>query len=274
MNIPTADSNYLLAGGAAELERLRLQARVLEPDAEQMLDEIGVAAGWRCIDLGCGGMGILGPLSRRVGNNGVVVGVDMDEKQLAAARQYVAENGLTNVFIDRQDAYATAQPCQSFDFVHVRFVFAPAGHDESLLSEMLALAKPGGVIVIQEPDASSWTCYPSSPAWGRLKQVILEAFRLGGGDFNVGQRTYAMLREAGLQDVHIRSSVIALQGTHPYKRTPVQFAVSLRKRILENDLISEADLDRLSAEVEAIAADPETVVVNFLLNQVWGRKPA
>ena len=56
-----ASENYLLAGGTAELERLQLQARVWEPDAEVMLDQIGLQAGWRCLDLGCGAMGILGP---------------------------------------------------------------------------------------------------------------------------------------------------------------------------------------------------------------------
>jgi hypothetical protein len=52
--------NYLLAGGSAELERLRLQARVWEPEAEALLDRIGVQAGWRCVDLGCGAMGFWG----------------------------------------------------------------------------------------------------------------------------------------------------------------------------------------------------------------------
>ena len=51
----TADA-YLLSSGAAELERLRLQARVWEPEAEHLLDRIGVEPGWRCLDLGCGGM--------------------------------------------------------------------------------------------------------------------------------------------------------------------------------------------------------------------------
>jgi hypothetical protein len=34
--------SYLLANNEGELERLRLQARVLEPEAEAMLDRIGV----------------------------------------------------------------------------------------------------------------------------------------------------------------------------------------------------------------------------------------
>ena len=41
----TGGGGYLLAGGAAELERLQLQARVWEPEAEAMLDRIGLAPG-------------------------------------------------------------------------------------------------------------------------------------------------------------------------------------------------------------------------------------
>ena len=134
---------YLLAGGVAELERLRVQARVWEPEVEVMLEMIGVAPGWRCIDLGCGAMGILGPLSRRVGPKGEVTGVDMDAKQLAAARAYVAGEDLKNVKVLELDAYNTRLPRESFDLTHVRFVFAPVGRDADLLREMIALTRPG-----------------------------------------------------------------------------------------------------------------------------------
>lgn len=180
---------YLLAGGAAELERLQLQARVWEPEAERMLDLIGIAPGWRCLDAGCGAMGILGPLSRRVGPAGRVIGIDLEAQQLAAARAFIHDAGLENVEIVEQDAYHTAFPRGSFDLVHVRFVFAQVGRDEELLHEIVGLARPGGIVAIQEPDATCWTCVPAHPAWDRLKGAILTAFRLGGGDFNVGQRT-------------------------------------------------------------------------------------
>ena len=84
-------ANYLLASGATELERLRLQARVWEPETERWLDEIGIQPGWACADLGCGAMGIIGPLSRRVGTTGRIVEVDRDPLQLVGARQYAAE---------------------------------------------------------------------------------------------------------------------------------------------------------------------------------------
>jgi SAM-dependent methyltransferase len=265
-------SSYLLAGGSAELERLRLQARVWEPEAEALLDRMGVQAGWRCIDLGCGAMGILGPLSRRVGPQGHVIGVDTDATQLAAARAFVQEYHLDNVELLDQDAYHTTLRRASFDCIHVRFVFAPVGRDAELLQEMLALTRPGGVVAIQEPDATSWQCYPAHPAWDRLKEAILAAFARGGGDFNAGQRTFGMLRRAGLEDVHMRAAVVALHDTHPYKRLPIQFATSLRKRIVDGGILSEAELESAIAACEQIASDPETVVMSFIVTQVWGRK--
>lgn len=266
-------NQYLLAGGEAELERLRLQARVWEPEAEAMLDRIGLRPGWACIDLGCGAMGILGPFSRRVGPDGRVVGVDTDAKQLAAARAFVQEAGLGNVEILERDAYNTGLPRESFDLVHVRFVFAPVGRDAELLPEILALTRPGGVVAIQEPDANSWNCFLPHPAWARLKGAILAAFARGGGDFNAGQRTYGMLRRAGLEGVQIRAAVVALQDGHPYMRLPIQFATSLRRRILDAGILTEAGLDEAMAGCEQIAKDPETFVTSFVITQIWGRKP-
>jgi SAM-dependent methyltransferase len=269
----TGGNAYLLSGGAAELERLRLQARVWEPAAEQLLDQIGIAPGWRCLDLGCGGMGILGPLSRRAGPSGHVVGVDRDAQQLAAARAYVADERLTNVEILDTDAYATRLPDASFDLVHVRFLFAPVGRDNELLTEMLRLVRPGGILAIQEPDASAWACHPLSPAWGALKTAILQAFRAGGGDFDAGIRTFGLLRSAGVKDVHVRSAVIALQDGHPYMRLPIQFATSLRQRILDGGFLTEAALDAHMAVCEEVVNDPATWVTTFILTQVWGGAP-
>lgn len=265
--------SYLLSDSASELERLRLQAKVWEPAAEAMLDQIGILPGWHCVDLGCGAMGILGPLSRRVGPAGRVVGVDVDAKQLAAARAHVLGQGLENVEVLERDAYHTGLPRESFDFTHVRFLFAPVGRDEELLTELLGLTKPGGTIAVEEPDASAWGYYPASRQWERLKETILAAFRSGGGDFDAGRRTYAMLRRIGLEDVQLRAAVVALPGRHPYKRVPMQFAASLRRRILETGILKEPELDQLVRDCERLAADPDTVMTSFVVTQVWGRKP-
>jgi SAM-dependent methyltransferase len=267
-----ANKGYVLANGVGELERLRLQARVWESDAEAMLDRIGVGKGWKCVDLGCGAMGILGPLSRRVGPSGRVIGVDSDARQLEAARAYVEEEGLDNVELVERDAYRTGLTRGAFDLVHVRFVLAPAGRDAELLREMLALAKRGGVLAIEEPDSTAWACFPPRPGWTVLKDAVLAAFKAGGGDFDAGQRTYRLLRSLDFADVHVRAAVVALPPRHPYLKLPAQFAASLRSRIVDGGILSAPMLDAAIAQCEEAAQDPETFGLSFVLTQVWGRK--
>jgi ubiquinone/menaquinone biosynthesis C-methylase UbiE len=142
-----SSGDYLLSDSASELERLRLQARVWEPETEAWLDQFGPMTGWRCLDLGCGAMGILGPPARRVGPSGQVIGVDVDPLQLRGARAFVADNKLPNV---ETDAYASSLPANLFDLAHVRFLFAPVGRDAQLMNELWRLTNPGGIIAIQE----------------------------------------------------------------------------------------------------------------------------
>jgi SAM-dependent methyltransferase len=200
--------------------------------------------------------------------------MDADPVQLRGARAFVADNKLANVQIIEADAYGSSLPDNSFDLAHVRFLFAPVGRDAQLMNELWRLTKPGGIIAIQEPDAAAWGCYPTSDAWDRLKAVILEAFRRGGGDFNAGRRTHAMLQERGAEDIRIRAAVVALAPGHPYLRLPVQFATSLKNRILDSGLMSGPELDEAIAECERVASNPQTIGTSFVVMQLRGRRPA
>lgn len=98
------DSSYLLAGQESELERLRLQSRVWEPAGQHLLDEIGGdGTGARVLDVGCGAMSWLRLLSNWVGPGGQVVGTDIDDAMLSASNAFVAEEGLHNVALIKDD---------------------------------------------------------------------------------------------------------------------------------------------------------------------------
>lgn len=265
--------SYLLAGQRGELERLQLQARVLEPDAEIMLDQIGIQTGWHSLDLGCGAMGILGPLSRRVGTSGKVIGLEIDPKLLKAARMLGEEEAWDNVELVEGNALQTDLAPESFDIVHARFVLAPLSqHEKVILREMISLTRPGGVIALQEPVTSAWTFCPPHPTWESLKNAIIGAYNAGGGDFDAGRRTYGLLRQAGLENVQIRAAVVALAPAHPFMGAAVQFATSLRQRIVEGGFLTEGELDNAIAACEESAQETETFGLSFLVTQVWGSK--
>ena len=93
-----------------------------------------------------------------------------------------------------------------------------------------------------------------------------------GGDFNAGQRIFRRLRRSGLQRVATRACVHALSGGHPHMRLPLQFAESLRDRILAADLIESEELDALMNTIDGIVSKPDTGMLTFVLVQAWGWK--
>jgi ubiquinone/menaquinone biosynthesis C-methylase UbiE len=112
---------YLLANQPSELERLRLQSRVWEPTGRQLLSKVDGGSGGRALDIGCGAMGWLRILSEWVGPSGQVVGTDIDENPLDAARSFLEAEGIPNVELVVDDLFESQLEPQSFDLVHARY---------------------------------------------------------------------------------------------------------------------------------------------------------
>jgi hypothetical protein len=151
-------------------------------------------------------------------------------------------------------------------------MFAPIGREQELLARAVALCRPGGHILVQEPDGSCWSLIPPADSFDRLKHVIYEAFRAGGGDFNAGRRTYSLLQSAGLENVRLRAAVEALPPGHPYAAVVLQFAASLRQRILNAQILTEPELDQLTSEVRVLL-DRRSAGITFLVTQVSAQVP-
>jgi ubiquinone/menaquinone biosynthesis C-methylase UbiE len=265
--------NYPIERRAGEIERLRMQAAALEFDAGVMLERIGVSAGWRCLDLGCGPGGIVDLLSVRAGSRGQVVAFDADPVFLEHARALARERGRGNIEFVQGDAYRTGLPRASFDLVHVRFVASTVGRPEDLIDEAIALARPGGVVAFQEGDVGTLKCYPPHAAWDRLAQVLEQVFVSVGNDVRLARRLYQLLRRAGLQDVRYRPFLVGFRADDPMADYLPATVESLRPTILRHDLIGEKELDGALAACRRHMADPDTVSTYVTVAQVWGQRP-
>jgi cyclopropane fatty-acyl-phospholipid synthase-like methyltransferase len=85
---------YFLGYREAEQARLQRQAQELAHEAQALFDRIGLGAGARVVEIGCGPQGCLDLLAERVGPTGRVVGVERSEDAVRLARRLVAERGL------------------------------------------------------------------------------------------------------------------------------------------------------------------------------------
>jgi SAM-dependent methyltransferase len=261
-------SEYLLAGQVSELERLQLQSRVWEPSGRRLLQEIGAGRGGRALDVGCGVLGWLRILSEWVGPNGAVTGTDIDDAMLAAADRFATEEGLRNVGLVKDDLFASELEPDSFDLVHARYEICPLGRAHEQMETYVRLARPGGTIVLEDPDTGSWHFNPPAAALERLIALIDQAFLASGGDWKAGRNHLHLLRKFGI-DASVRAELLALPPGHPYLRLPLQFATALEERLLS--LVSADELEGLRNEGESELQEPGRWGTTFTLLQCWGR---
>ena len=256
---------YLLAGQPTELERLRLQSLVWEPSGRQLLAKVGDGSGRRALDVGCGAMGWLRILSEWVGPSGQVLGTDIDESLLDAARSFLDAEGISNVELVVDDLFQSKLEAQSFDLVHARYQIAPLGRGREQVASYRRLLEPEGSLILEEWDLSSWHFNPPAPAAEGLIQSIAAIFAGLGGE--AGRGLPELLREIGIEEPGIDAHVIALEPGHPYLRLPLQFSVALESRLLET--LSADELASLRREAETELAEPDRWGTTFTLIQSW-----
>ena len=264
---------YLLGYSEDEELRLRRQAGELRQESASLFDRVSLGAGSRAIDLGCGPQGVLDLLSERVGSAGRVVGLERNRKSVEMAKRFVADRGLKNVEVVQGDATATRLPGASFDLVHARLVLVNVPYVDSVVREMVRLARPGGVVASHEADYVSHFCDPPLPAWDRLFEIFKAYSFANGIDLSVGRRTHRLFREAGLVDIEVNPVIHVYPHGHNRRAIFWHFLQNVRDRVLEQELITESEFSELTAELKEHLDRPDTLVVSHLFFQVWGRKP-
>jgi SAM-dependent methyltransferase len=267
---------YALGADTDETARLRRQSEELEPEARALLarlGELGLRPGQTALDLGCGPRGVLDLLADAVGPGGRVVGLDADPAHVAAARQYAFSQGLGNVEVLAGDARHTGLPAASFDLVHTRTLLVTIPEPAEVVTEMVRLAKPGGLVASQEADAELSICHPSLPEWDQLLALFRASFPRAGADMRLGRRLPELFREAGLTDVGAAVYASTYPPGHSRRTVIADLVRSLHPVILGLGLAGERELAGVDAAVRAHLADPRTLIMPHLLVTAWGRKP-
>ncbi len=264
---------YPLPASEAEVARLRMQSDLFRDDAETMLDRIGVQLGWRCLDLCCGVGGITDLLSRRVGLDGEVTGLDMDAWKLEVARDWARANLLENVRYVEGDAFDTGLPPASFDLVCTRFALGVIPNGARMLDHILSLIRPGGVVFLEEADIGTLLCVPGHPAWDRAVDAMTRVFDQIGADLELGRKLFALLHRGGLRELRVRPCVHALRAGEPMMLHIPSTLEVMRDSVLSMELMSAPEMDRVLADLRRNLSEPETLMISYAMVQVAGRVP-
>ena len=131
----------------AEIRFLAL-ANLFDARTKCCLLQCGVAAGWRCLEVGGGGGSIAGWLSEQVGCGGRVVVTDIDTRFLESFES-------ENVEIVRHDITRDPMPEGAFDLVHARMILIHLPERDEVLRRLVSVLKPGGWLACEEFDGVS-----------------------------------------------------------------------------------------------------------------------
>jgi SAM-dependent methyltransferase len=259
---------YVIRGGIADRERLRILARVMRPTTLGLFEEAGVRPGMACLDAGCGGGDVSFDLARLVGPEGRVVGLDMDAVKLALAQREAEEQQLRSVDFRKADI-TTCRAEPAFDLVYARFLLTHLSDPAAAVATMRQFLRPGGILVVEDIDYTGYFCYPDCAAVWRFVELYSQSVRRRGADPNIGPRLPVLLSEAGLE--RVRMNVVQPAGLSGEAKliNPLTME-AIGETVVGDGAASPAEVEQLVAEMHDFARDPRTVVSMARVVQAWG----
>ena len=192
------ETGYQLGSGAAELERLDLQGRVLAPATRTILQTAGVRRDMRVLDLGSGAGDVAFIAAGLACPAGEVVGIDQSPDAVVKATARARQRGLSNVRFVAGDIRDRA-PDGPFDAIIGRLVLMYVPDPAAVLRTQAGVLRSGGVIAPIEFDLHSARSMPATPLVGQALSWLREAFTRAGVDPALGPGLWAVLQAAGLQ---------------------------------------------------------------------------
>jgi ubiquinone/menaquinone biosynthesis C-methylase UbiE len=258
----TADRGYTLdPAWHAERDRLNSITGLYDPHTLRACERIGLAAGWRCLDIGAGTGSVAELLSKRVGPDGRVLAVDIDVRFLEPLAGDTLE-------VLQADVRTDELP-DGFDLVHARLVLEHIPEREAVLSAMAKTARPGGWVLVEDFDWSTAVAVdPPSELHDKVVGALQSFFSMHGYDAQLGRRLPRLLQAAGLTEVGADTVSIQVQADRDRGVPQWELLVDqLAPGMVAAGLLDEADITAF----HELWHDGDTVSFAPLMVSAWGR---
>ena len=256
---------YALGHSEEELERLEVQARIVDPVTRRFWTVAGVEPGMRVLDVGCGAGDTTVLLADMVGAQGQVVGIDNAAGAIAAARDRSRDRANVTFVQGDPTSYPFDDP---FDAVVGRYVLMFQRDPAGFLAGAARYARPGGIVSFHELDANGIASRPPVPTFDRVASWNTEVTRRYGANPTFGGSLYAAYLTAGLSAPIILTDAIHGQGADSAD-------VLIQVRNLARSLLDEMErfgvatrdeigVDTLLDRMQAEATATNSIVVGHL----------
>jgi SAM-dependent methyltransferase len=249
-------------GWEAERARLDSLTALYDSGTLAICERLGLASGWRCLDVGAGTGTLALALAERVAPTGTVVAADIDTR-------FLEPLSAPNLETLALDVTAETLPQGEFDLVHARLLLEHLPGRGDVLCNVVAATKPGGWVLVEDLDwSTAMVLDPPSDVHRRVVTGIRSVFTRHGYDPHYGRTLPRRLQAAGLHDVRAHAEAIKVDadpigGVPQWELLADQFA----PHMLSAGLVDQHDLDAF----HELLHDGRTVCFAPLMVSCWGR---
>jgi len=217
--------------------------------------------GMQVIDCGCGPGSITVGLAEIVAP-GQVTGIDIEPRQLEAARALANERGVRNIRFETGSVYELPYPDASFDAATAHFVIEHVKDPVRALRELKRVLKPGGFAAIKDPYYPAFTFRPRLPVIERFEALMAKARAHFGASDAYAADLRACLLEAGFARTQAEGGTETPAGGSGASMLPFVMVHQLRERAFRDTVLAqgwatEAELEELSAAAAALVERPD-----------------
>jgi 2-polyprenyl-3-methyl-5-hydroxy-6-metoxy-1,4-benzoquinol methylase len=192
-------AEYALSRKPEEYERLRVQARVWESATGRLLDRIGLAAGARCLDAGCGPGETMRLMALRAGPAAQITGIDVDAALGEQTQAFLHEAGHRQCRVLAHDLTSYEPvPGGPYDLVFARLLLFHLPERVAVLRRLWNAVAPGGHLLVQDYDMDTIGVLPTSAAADHVGRLLIDTFLAVGCDVRAGAALPLLFAQAGV----------------------------------------------------------------------------
>jgi SAM-dependent methyltransferase len=258
-------SGYMLANKRKEAPvRFGALATLYDERTIGLLASLGVARGWRCLEVGAGSGTIAQWLADRVGPTGYVLATDLDTRFLEPLRRPTLE-------VRSHDIGSDPLPRAAFDLVHTRLVLMHVRQRKPALMRMVSSLKVGGWLLMEEYDSCSMPPDPAVSSYEVFLQTHAAMLRLledRGVNRRYGRLLSGLLRQGGLTSVGAAAQLFMWQSGSPGIAMMRANFEQLRETMIEGEYITQRQFDEDIARLD----DPNFMMPSSILWSAWGQR--
>ena len=265
---------YLLGHTDREIERLKAQARLIDPVTRRFFREAGIAPGMRVLDVGSGAGDVAFLAADIVGAGGEVIGVDQNAAALDVARTRAATKSLMNVVFREGDA--AAMPFDRlFDAVIGRYVLQFQRDPAGVLKVLATHLRPGGIVVFHEIDWGGLGSFPPVPTFDQCCRWGAETLRLHGTETRMGAKLHATFVAAGLAPPtkRLHGSMGGIPVISPWLHLFKELIATILPEMERQGIATavEVDVETLVERIEVEAAKHSSVILGHFQVGAWAQ---